>query len=298
MGGCLVEPVCFNHGDCPDNEICVVSTGTCIKKCQNDVQCGDGKICEAATGKCVMPGCVLPSDCANGYECVDYNCRAIDVLVCPEGMAVVDNSFCMDIYEASRPDATYSSWGVDETLATSRMGVIPWQVKDNATAQTACEAANKSLCTAEQWYRSCVGPEKTEYAYGNTYNAATCNGIDTYCTCDDETRMSQPSKSAYPGCYYDCGALFHVEPTGNFKSCKNGYGVYDLNGNLWEHVKGGSDYTIRGGAYNCGNSAKLHQCGYVPETWKPSARGFRCCSAGKLFQDSASDSRTPEQVVP
>jgi len=42
-------------------------------------------------------------------------------------------------------------------------------------------------------------------------------------------------------------------------------------------VAGGSDMTVRGGAFNCNDSAALHKCAYVPGNWTPSARGFRCC---------------------
>ena len=58
-----------------------------------------------------------------------------------EWMVKVGDSFCIDTYEASRPDATADSAGTDESLATSRVGVLPWQVADNQTARAACLAA-------------------------------------------------------------------------------------------------------------------------------------------------------------
>jgi formylglycine-generating enzyme len=194
----------------------------------------------------------------------------------------VDRSFCMDRYEASRADATEMSAGRDGAVAVSAKGVMPWQVQDNATATEACRAAGKALCTADQWYRACSGSQSLAYCYGNTYDPLTCNGIDTFCHCDTGV-CAETAVCPYPHCYGTCGAAFRVMPTGSFVDCVNVDGIYDLNGNLWEHVADGDDRTVRGGAFNCMNSQRLHQCTYVPGNWTPSARGFRCCSPGTLM---------------
>jgi formylglycine-generating enzyme required for sulfatase activity len=131
---------------------------------------------------------------------------------------------------------------------------MPWQVADNATAEAACGATGKRLCTPEEWQTACKGPDGTAYSYGSTYKASACNGIDAF------GRQN-----------------FHLVPTGSFPDCTNEWGVFDMNGNLWEHVAGGSDMRVRGGAHNCSDSAALHRCDYVPGNWSPSARGFRCC---------------------
>jgi len=186
---------------------------------------------------------------------------------CPDEMVLVDEIVCVDRYEASRPDATATSGGSDSSKAVSAAGVIPWYPVDNATADAACAAAGKRLCTADEWYKSCAGPDETTYAYGDTYVPETCNGIDSTCLCDPR----------YAGCYYDCGGTYGIQPTGAFSDCVGTWGVHDMNGNVWEHVAGGDDTTIRGGAYNCGDSETYHRCDYVPGTWTPSARGFRCC---------------------
>lgn len=268
---CFVDSSCYSDADCPNSQLCSFSSGS--------------------EGNCVPPQCTKKSDCEPGFQCVDHICQA-EVLFCPEGMKSVDNSFCIDIYETSRADATETDDGEDESKAVSTAGVLPWKVKDNATAQAACEAAGKTLCTEQQWGHACSGPEKTVYGYGNNYQSATCNGIDTFCACDS---CSSEEICSFPYCYRECGASFHLMPTGSFPDCKNGYGVYDMNGNLWEHVLDGSDKNVRGGAYNCSDSAKLHQCSYIPGNWAPAARGFRCCSAGTLSApDSISDSSEPE----
>jgi formylglycine-generating enzyme required for sulfatase activity len=163
-------------------------------------------------------------------------------------------SCCIDRYEASRPDATADDQGEDGSRAVSRARVIPWRVSSNQIAAAACQAAGKRLCAPLEWESACHGPGNTVYIYGNTYEPLTCNGLDTFGQSD-----------------------FHLTPTGSFPDCTNAWGVYDLNGNLWEHVQGGSGQTVRGGAYNCNNSQTLHRCDYIPGNWTPSALGFRCC---------------------
>ncbi len=197
---------------------------------------------------------------------------------CPAGMVSIQDAFCIDRYEASRPDATDSSTGSDESYATSRAGVKPWKLDEQSEASAACAAADKRLCTAEEWYTTCIGPGETAYAYGDDYEATTCNGIDAGCDCESgsETCECDDHGGPYAGCYYDCGGSYGMEPTRSRSGCTNDYGVWDINGNLWEYVDSSAEYPVRGGAYNCGDSASFHRCDYEPG-WNPSARGFRCC---------------------
>jgi formylglycine-generating enzyme required for sulfatase activity len=168
-------------------------------------------------------------------------------------MAAVGD-FCVDIYEASRGDATANSAGSDGSQAHSVAGVLPWQVGSNAEADRSCGGAGKRLCSPAEWQLACEGPAETVYAYGASYNPTTCNGIDAF-----------------------GGYTFHVAPAGSFPACTNAWGVFDMNGNVWEHVAGGTDMTVRGGAYNCSDPVTYHRCDYIPTTWTPSAKGFRCC---------------------
>jgi len=189
---------------------------------------------------------------------------------CPSDMVHVDrgqDSFCIDRYEASRPDATAQTVGVETNRAYSRVGVMPWydSTLSLTTAKNACLAAGKYLCTGDQWFSACQGPDHTVYSYGDTYNPVACNGIDAHCNCEPA-----------PGCYSQCGGTFGAEPTGSKPDCTNEYGVFDINGNVWEladHGDGGIHF--RGGAYNCSNSQLLHRCDsdYVNIL----AKGFRCC---------------------
>ncbi len=274
--GCIDER-CYDDAHCPAPKVCGPE-GRCAWKCVRDPDCGIGFVCREHV--CV-PGGPADPDALTG----DLGRDAVaPVPICPDDMALVANTFCVDRHEASRPDATASFAGVAQGPATSRAGVLPWMVPDNATADAACQAAGKRLCTPAEWEYACKGPEGTVYAYGEDYDPATCNGIDTYCRCD--TTCASVLKCPYAGCFGSrspaqdggpCQADFRLEPTGTFPDCTNAFGVFDMNGNLWEHVRGGGDRSVRGGAFNCSNSKKFHRCDYVPGTWTPSALGFRCC---------------------
>jgi hypothetical protein len=321
---CLVESVCYNDADCPAHWFCDKASGKCLdmNKCRTDQDCPEGSVCNLSTGKCNPVQCRQDSDCDLGLECRDELCVCCDSfrcnpiqceadaqcaegfactagrcvsaqpLKCPEGMVAIEDEFCIDVYEASRPDATEVREGTDSSRAVSTGNVKPWvltndldkSLPENARALAACEAADKTLCTEGMWFKVCRGPQERVYAYGDDYIADICNGIDKFCSCTGDSPCAGHDPCPYPRCRNDCPEYghtpFHLEPTPTDPRCTNEYGIYDINGNVWEHVKGGDAKRIRGGAFNCGDSVTLHRCDYIPGDWDPSARGFRCCSLG------------------
>ena len=290
---CFVDSVCYNNADCPSDKACSIahgeSHGSCKNMCFDNADCGTGYLCDPATSLCRKADCVDDDDCDKEYTCDQGVCVAALPLQCPLGMVAIENQFCIDIYEASRPDATETSSGSDGSIALSRSGVMPWWVTDNAEAESACLAAGKNLCTESQWFQACRGPKKTVYAYGDNYEAATCNGIDAFCKCGQDSPCADRDPCPFAGCRSECGSDFMLKPTGSFAGCHNDYGVYDMNGNMWEHVLGGDKHRIRGGAFNCSDSKQLHRCDYIPGNWEPDAEGFRCCSAGLVGGDAGTE---------
>jgi len=305
LHGCVVDGVCRTSDDCHGNEIC--RNNVCALECLDDSACELDRGC--VDNRCVLAkgciGCPYPQTAHGQSQCIHGLCKVLacdagymnadnnprngcecdqnagpctpadgdddpeqdaETLTCPSDMVNIDNLFCMDTWEASRPDATADAGGSDPGAATSRPGVIPWLPVSKAIAAAACETAGKRLCNAAEWEMACQGPAMTVYGYGDDYDPVICNGIDSYCRCDP-----------YPHCFDDCGADYHVMPTQSFAGCVNGYGLYDINGNVWELVNS-SDASehFRGGAYNCSDSEALHKCTY-DATWGPTAKGFRCC---------------------
>lgn len=233
------------------------------QKCYADKECGKGNICE--NQQCSQ-GCRILSDCPDGLECKEGICIDVsadsgindinltDAPPCPDGMTAID-LFCMDIYEASRPDADSNSAGTVNSYATSRAGVFPWTNVTYEEAEAACQNAEKRLCSPDEWEKTCKGPDQTEYCYGDDYQPQTCNGIDAF------GREN-----------------FHMLPTGSMPDCTNEYGIFDMNGNVWE-FDSTAEGRVRGGAYNCIDSESLHLCGYYQKfgTGARSNVGFRCC---------------------
>ena len=126
------------------------------QRCFADVDCVRPRVCGPG-GHCRLE-CTTERPCRSGLSCVGHRCRADGGLIsCPAEMAAVAGAFCVDRYEASRPDATASAAGSDDSRALSVAGVLPWQVASNELAESACAAAGKRLCTADEWGRACAG---------------------------------------------------------------------------------------------------------------------------------------------
>jgi len=200
---------------------------------------------------------------------------------CPEDMVEVDGRFCIDRWEASRPDATAGTMGVDTTRAVSRAGVIPWYVSQMSQAvllafDGACRASGKRLCTKEEWYGVCTGPEQNLYFFGNVWDQESCNNVDSFC---DDYCAAQAIEACdlAANCGYRYGC-FKVVPTASFPRCVNADGVFDINGNVWEVVPDASarGYQVRGGAFNCAGAANRLLCTY-DAGWDALYAGFRCC---------------------
>ena len=245
-----------------------LSGGGCIveERCSGDSECGAGQICVDQTCR---SGCRLSRDCPAGEQCVANRCVPMSAdgdadtdedceVDCPDDMVPVCG-YCIDVHEASRRDATEDSPGLDdESPAVSVQGVRPWVGMTREQAAAACDRAGKRLCTHTEWIRACRGPRDTDYPYGNSYEPETCNGIDTF------GRGSQ-----------------RLLPTGSFPGCVNGYGVYDMSGNVWEIDQDVPGW-VHGGAYNCIDSRSLHLCSYNQDfgTNPLPNVGFRCCGEG------------------
>src|SRR3989339_627855 len=138
---------------------------------------------------------------------------------CPNDMAYVSSAggFCIDKWEASRPDATDSSMGSDTSMAISQAGVIPWVSISQIDSRTACNNAGKRLCSDEEWLAAAN-------IQGQVYYLPTNLAVSPYyCVTDSSTYCLGHSYSAGDACN-----------TGNKTGCVSKEGVYDMVGNVWE----------------------------------------------------------------
>ena len=181
--------------------------------------------------------------------------------------------------------------GNNISVACSAKGVIPWHTDQMSVGQIevfeeACLNANKRLCTRNEWFTGCTGPNENQYVFGNSFDPEICNSVDTFCD-DYCEEYGIPEDQCYtePNCGYHCGTssssqvwCFQISPTGSFASCTNEYGTMDMNGNVWEAVRDitGTGYEARGGAFNCADASKRFECGFG-DIWYGQETGFRCC---------------------
>ena len=146
----------------------------------------------------------------------------------------------------------------------------PWRNVTWTSAQAACQAAGKVLCTAPRWQMACEGAANTVYPYGNPFNPTAC---------DTE------SFDGVPGGLDDDVMI----DTGALASCASVPGVLDLSGNLEEWTDDITGFTsgnipiavLRGGSYETpkvGATCDFRTTRAAINTLE-AANGFRCCRA-------------------
>lgn len=209
---------------------------------------------------------------------------------CPAGMASIDGKYCIDRYEASLVEVLPSGeqkaypyfLGMEghEVRAVSLPGVKPQAHISEKQAQAACKASGKRLCKPQEWRKACMGPEQTTWGYGEKKEEGRCN---------DHGRS--PIGVIFPLAAKTWGwdqlndeKLNQVEgtlaETGSHAGCTNGYGVYDMVGNIHEWVDDPAG-TFQGGYYQdthlngdgCGYRTTAHNAVYHDYS-----TGFRCCA--------------------
>jgi hypothetical protein len=210
---------------------------------------------------------------------------------CPEDMADIDGRFCIDRYEASLLDVlgngeerAHSPFSPVPKLArvraVSARSVFPQGYISAVEAQRACNEAGKRLCRVAEWGKACRGPEPKSFGYGDSREPGRCNdsgrnpvislygrGHWTWST------MNQPILNQQDGT---------LSRTGEHAGCTNGYGVYDMVGNLHEWVADPSG-TFYGGYYqDVASKGHGEGCGYLTTAhearYHDYSTGFRCCA--------------------
>ena len=229
---------------------------------------------------------------------------------CPEGMADIDGRFCIDRYEATLVDVlangeerAHSPFApiaeLTRVRAVTIRSVFPQGYVSAVEAQRACSESGKRLCRVAEWGKACRGPEPRAFGYADRREPGRCNdnGKNPVLSLYGRGHWNWTTMNA-PILNQQDGTLAR---TGEHSGCTNGYGVYDMVGNLHEWVAdpGGTFY----GGYYQDVSSKGHGegCGYLTTAhearYHDYSTGFRCC-ADVAGSAPAEPVATPPQLRP
>ncbi len=130
----------------------------------------------------------------------------------------------------------------------------PKDMVSQEEAVALCAKEGKHLCSIDEWQAACRGKDNFKYSYGDAYKQNKCN---------TNTKTAKRS--------------------GRKDQCRSWWGMYDMNGNLWEWTSSPSKdhpnmYLVAGGAWNTNNASKCTESkfSFYPQNQYPSV-GFRCC---------------------
>ena len=143
---------------------------------------------------------------------------------------------------------------VDAYEYPNQPDATPKDMVSQEEAARICKNEGKHLCTIEEWQAACRGKDGFKFSYGNGYKQSKCN---------TNTKAAKRS--------------------GRKAQCRSWYGMYDMNGNLWEWTASTSKqhpdkFLVAGGAWNTNNesSCSVSKFSFYPQNQYPSV-GFRCC---------------------
>ena len=143
---------------------------------------------------------------------------------------------------------------VDAYEYPNQPDATPKDMVSQEEAARICANEGKHLCSIQEWQAACRGKDGFKYSYGNSYKQNKCN---------TNTKLAKRS--------------------GRKTQCRSWYGMYDMNGNLWEWTSSTSKqhpdkFLVAGGAWNTNNesSCSENKFSFYPQNQYPSV-GFRCC---------------------
>lgn len=175
---------------------------------------------------------------------------------------------------------SFQRHGPVKVRAVSRPGMIPSAYLTRAVAASACDAADKRLCSLDEWQTACRGELGTKHPYGADYTNFRCNVFREahpghVLFGDFSVGMQDPRMGLVEG---SRGPL--LKRTGETASCASRFGTdaaYDMVGNLDEWVDD-AEGTFAGGFFS---RATRDGCERIVVAHGPDYRdyttGARCC---------------------
>jgi formylglycine-generating enzyme required for sulfatase activity len=192
-----------------------------------------------------------------------------------------ERRFCIDHYEYPNQKGAHPVW------------MLTW-----SEAQATCESKKKRLCWASEWTAACEGPEHLPFPYGWERSSAKCNM---------DNMFINPIKGPYDFRFYskddsvrgpELARLDQSMPSGAMPECTNGFGVFDMTGNLDEWVvsdrppRDKSKWAgLKGGAWgHVRNQCRPMSTSHEPEFYYYFV-SFRCCRDAEGFPAWKPDGR-------
>ncbi len=215
---------------------------------------------------------------------------------CPREMANVEDRFCVDRWEDSlveilpngeeRPFSPFQVVGKHVVRAVSVPHVDPQGYISETQAKEACARSGKRLCKPAEWRQACMGPQHTTFGYGSVRVKHRCNDSG------DSPMLSVLHMRVDKPWTWTLGVMNDprlnqapdtLSRTGSHEKCTNGYGVYDMVGNLHEWVDDPKG-SFQGGYYLDthinGDGCNYRTVAHAPR-YHDYSTGFRCCAAAE-----------------
>jgi hypothetical protein len=226
---------------------------------------------------------------------------------CPEDMAYVDTMFCPDMErecvdveheepnhlkichkyspeQRCRVKEEHRQFCIDKYEYPNKKGAHPVWMRTWTEAQATCKSKGKRLCWASEWTAACEGPDHTPFPYGFARDHDKCN-IDNFFI-DPIKKGNFLFYSKDPEVQSkELARLDQSVASGEMEGCVNGFGVYDMTGNMDEWVtsdqppKEKSKWAgLKGGAWgHVRNACRPMTFSHEPEFYYYFV-SFRCCA--------------------
>jgi formylglycine-generating enzyme required for sulfatase activity len=216
--------------------------------------------------------------------CPDIERRCLDVEHDKKNHLPICHAFALD--QRCRTDVRRIDFCIDPYEYPNEKGAHPVWMLDWYQAQATCESRGKRLCLSSEWVAACEGPGHTPFPYGFERDHDKCNIDNLYI----DPRKPGPRAQFF---FYsrdknvrdrELSRLDQSVPSGSMESCKTGFGVYDMTGNVDEWVVNDGpphEKSLWAGLKGGGWGHVRSQCRPMTFSHEPDFYyyfvGFRCC---------------------
>lgn len=189
------------------------------------------------------------SECQKGYESINDKCVDVKIALFMDFHEVTANEFEQCVIAGSCRNSNYETTSQKSTCNLNKVGYEnhPMNCINWYGADEYCRWREKRLPTEDEWEYAAKGGENYSYSGSNNPDL-----VAWYSTNSENTTHEFGTKAP------------------------NGYGIYDMSGNVWEWVNTPSGVIFGGCFYNDANYIKIHSKGDSQLNAFSESIGFRC----------------------